>query len=86
MLMDNLKCLVCKMILLKSNLLSYQYVTFSRGVYDDLVDQGEIMPQPEVPPPAVPMDYSWARVCYFLLIKWHFKRGWYIFSYENYSY
>lgn len=30
-------------------------------VYEDLVNQGEIIPQPEVPPPAVPMDYSWAR-------------------------
>lgn len=32
-----------------------------QDVYEDLVDQGEIIPQPEVPPPAVPMDYNWAR-------------------------
>ncbi|GMR31829.1 hypothetical protein PMAYCL1PPCAC_02024, partial [Pristionchus mayeri] len=30
-------------------------------VYGDLVDRGIIVPKPEVPPPAVPMDYSWAR-------------------------
>ncbi|XP_054723158.1 ATP-citrate synthase-like [Uloborus diversus] len=32
-----------------------------RGVFEDLVERGEVVPQPEVPPPAVPMDYSWAR-------------------------
>ncbi|TRY94159.1 hypothetical protein DNTS_021009 [Danionella cerebrum] len=30
-------------------------------VYDDLVTSGIIVPAPEVPPPTVPMDYSWAR-------------------------
>lgn len=31
------------------------------SVYDSLVKQGRIVPRPEVPPPTVPMDYSWAR-------------------------
>lgn len=30
-------------------------------VYTALVKSGEIEPQPEVPPPTVPMDYNWAR-------------------------
>lgn len=30
-------------------------------VYEQLVKQGIIHPAPEVPPPTVPMDYSWAR-------------------------
>ena len=30
-------------------------------VYNDLVDSGVIVPKDEVPPPTVPMDYSWAR-------------------------
>ncbi|XP_009304814.1 ATP-citrate synthase isoform X3 [Danio rerio] len=30
-------------------------------VYDDLVTNGIIVPEQEVPPPTVPMDYSWAR-------------------------
>jgi len=30
-------------------------------VYNDLVDTGVIVPKDEVPPPTVPMDYSWAR-------------------------
>ena len=30
-------------------------------VYEDLVKKGAIVPQPEVPPPPVPMDYNWAR-------------------------
>lgn len=30
-------------------------------VYEHLVKQGVIVPAPEVPPPTVPMDYSWAR-------------------------
>ncbi|CAH0387530.1 unnamed protein product [Bemisia tabaci] len=30
-------------------------------VYVSLVKNGTIVPQPEVPPPTVPMDYSWAR-------------------------
>uniref|UniRef100_A0A3Q3M9J4 ATP-citrate synthase n=1 Tax=Mastacembelus armatus TaxID=205130 RepID=A0A3Q3M9J4_9TELE len=32
-----------------------------RSVYDDLVAKGTIVPAQEVPPPTVPMDYSWAR-------------------------
>lgn len=30
-------------------------------VYESLVHDGVITPAPEVPPPTVPMDYSWAR-------------------------
>lgn len=30
-------------------------------VYEELVESGAIVPQDEVPPPTVPMDYSWAR-------------------------
>lgn len=33
-----------------------------RSVYEDLVAKGVIEPAQEVPPPTVPMDYSWARV------------------------
>lgn len=32
-----------------------------KAVYDDLVVKGVIVPAQEVPPPTVPMDYSWAR-------------------------
>ncbi|XP_078482981.1 ATP citrate-lyase isoform X2 [Ciona intestinalis] len=32
-----------------------------REVYNNLVDLGVIVVQEEVPPPTVPMDYSWAR-------------------------
>ncbi|RVE69793.1 hypothetical protein OJAV_G00081400 [Oryzias javanicus] len=32
-----------------------------KNVYDDLVAKGVIQPAEEVPPPTVPMDYSWAR-------------------------
>ncbi|KAF7697882.1 ATP-citrate synthase [Silurus meridionalis] len=32
-----------------------------KSVYDDLVNHGVIVPAKEVPPPTVPMDYSWAR-------------------------
>ncbi|XP_026181163.1 ATP-citrate synthase [Mastacembelus armatus] len=32
-----------------------------KSVYDDLVAKGVIEPAKEVPPPTVPMDYSWAR-------------------------
>uniref|UniRef100_T1J8J3 ATP-citrate synthase n=1 Tax=Strigamia maritima TaxID=126957 RepID=T1J8J3_STRMM len=32
-----------------------------RDVYCGMVEQGQIIPQCEVPPPTVPMDYSWAR-------------------------
>lgn len=31
-----------------------------KQVYDNLVARGDIVPAPEVPPPTVPMDYSWA--------------------------
>lgn len=31
------------------------------AVYRRLVEQGKIVPRAEVPPPTVPMDYSWAR-------------------------
>ena len=30
--------------------------------YNELVQAGIITPQPERPPPPVPMDYNWARV------------------------
>lgn len=40
---------------------------FSSSVYDDLVARGVIVPAKEVPPPTVPMDYSWARVSIILL-------------------
>lgn len=32
-----------------------------QNVYEQLVKEGIIHPAPEVPPPTVPMDYSWAR-------------------------
>lgn len=32
-----------------------------KSVYDNLVAKGVIVPAKEVPPPTVPMDYSWAR-------------------------
>ncbi|XP_063072236.1 ATP-citrate synthase isoform X1 [Engraulis encrasicolus] len=32
-----------------------------KSVYDGLVSSGVIVPAQEVPPPTVPMDYSWAR-------------------------
>jgi ATP citrate (pro-S)-lyase len=32
------------------------------SVYDQLVRDGVIVSEPELPPPTVPMDYSWARV------------------------
>ncbi|XP_072105741.1 ATP-citrate synthase-like [Mobula birostris] len=32
-----------------------------KSVYDDLIAKGAIVPAQEVPPPTVPMDYSWAR-------------------------
>ncbi|CAG2166518.1 unnamed protein product [Oppiella nova] len=32
-----------------------------RRVYQELVQNKVIIPQPEVPPPTVPMDYQWAR-------------------------
>ena len=33
-----------------------------RSVYEKLVMDGTILPRPEVRPPTVPMDYSWAQV------------------------
>ena len=30
-------------------------------VYEQLVTEGLIVPQPEVEPPSLPMDYSWAK-------------------------
>ena len=32
-----------------------------KTTYDKLLDDGTIVPSPEVPPPTVPMDYNWAR-------------------------
>lgn len=32
-----------------------------QNVYQSLVQKGIIVPAAEVPPPTVPMDYSWAR-------------------------
>ncbi|CAH2000171.1 unnamed protein product [Acanthoscelides obtectus] len=32
-----------------------------QNVFEQLVKQGIVVPAPEVPPPTVPMDYSWAR-------------------------
>jgi hypothetical protein len=32
-----------------------------------LVKDGVIVPEEEVPPPTVPMDYTWARVCLKLI-------------------
>lgn len=44
--------------------LSHQYCVlwWNRTVYEQLVANGTIVPAEEVPPPTVPMDYSWARV------------------------
>ena len=36
-------------------------VSPSGTVYQDLVSKGIVVPEPEVPPPTVPMDYNWAR-------------------------
>lgn len=36
-------------------------VDFCSSVYNELVHSGQIVPVEEVPPPTVPMDYSWAR-------------------------
>ncbi len=30
-------------------------------MYENLVEQGIIVPKPEVAPPTVPMDFNWAR-------------------------
>lgn len=35
-------------------------------VYQSMVASGLIVPAEEVPPPTVPMDYSWARVKYHI--------------------
>jgi len=32
-----------------------------RKVYTKMVNEGKIVPKPEIPPPPVPMDYNWAR-------------------------
>jgi hypothetical protein len=40
----------------------YCLIFIFRFVYEDLVTKGAIVPAQEVPPPTVPMDYSWARV------------------------
>lgn len=32
-----------------------------KATYENLVESGAVVPAPEVPPPTVPMDYSWAR-------------------------
>lgn len=37
------------------------------SVYQQLVKNGTIVAEPEVPPPTVPMDYSWARVIILFL-------------------
>lgn len=45
----------------------HQYAAFSSGklvkdTFSELVDKGIVVLRPEIPPPAVPMDYAWARV------------------------
>lgn len=42
--------------------------SLKRSVYEDLVSKGVIEPAQEVPPPTVPMDYSWARVGLLLIV------------------
>lgn len=37
------------------------------NVFESLVKNGTVIPRPEVPPPTVPMDYSWARVCFIVI-------------------
>lgn len=37
-------------------------------VYEKLVKDGIIVPEPEVPVPTVPMDYGWARVNFIYLL------------------
>lgn len=39
-----------------------------QSVYEQLVKDGTIVPEPEVPVPTVPMDYGWARVSFIYLI------------------
>ena len=41
--------------------LSLSLPPFHSEVYSQLVTQGLILPQPEVAPPTVPMDYKWAQ-------------------------
>lgn len=48
--------------LFKSNSHGLSVDLANRTVYDELVADGTIVPAQEVPPPTVPMDYSWARV------------------------
>lgn len=43
-----------------------------RSVYQDLVAKRVIEPAEEVPPPTVPMDYSWARVSCATYLLWGF--------------
>ncbi|KDO33934.1 hypothetical protein SPRG_01813 [Saprolegnia parasitica CBS 223.65] len=38
-----------------------QFGTAIRTAYDSLVASGALVPRPEVPVPAVPMDYAWAK-------------------------
>ena len=40
---------------------SVGYISY-RKVYEKLLADGTIVPEPERPPPTVPMDYTWARV------------------------
>lgn len=37
-------------------------------VYEQLVKDSTIVPEPEVPPPTVPMDYNWARVSFVFFL------------------
>lgn len=46
-----------------------------RSVYQDLVAKRVIEPAEEVPPPTVPMDYSWARVSCAVLPAFWFLRN-----------
>lgn len=49
--------------------MSSQYLgSVPRSVYQDLVAKRVIEPAEEVPPPTVPMDYSWARVSALLYL------------------
>lgn len=53
---------VCKLLLLLWFSIYIGSFYYDRTVYDELVANGTIIPAQEVPPPTVPMDYSWARV------------------------
>ena len=41
--------------------------TVIRETYSSLVSKGLIVPKPEIPPPAIPMDYASARVRFLFL-------------------